>query len=177
MSSFVAWPLSYNVIRARAVNHTFGMVRKYADGKPKPHQGWDFEASPGTAIYAIADGKVAFVKTNSGDYGTQICHSFSHGKETLYAYYAHLSSVGVKDGDTVRQGQQIGATGKSGNAKNLKPADDHLHFEIRQKPACGLGLAGRISPMKIYGTCPLKEPAYQNFSHSGASPEAEQCSY
>src|SRR5688572_10266712 len=103
MSNHVCWPLVYNIIRGRVENNTFGMVRRYADGRPKPHQGWDFEASPGTVTYAIAAGKVEFVKVNSGDYGTQICHSFSLGGKTLFAYYAHLSNVLVKDGDTITQ--------------------------------------------------------------------------
>lgn len=174
MTNFVAWPLTYNIIRRRMVNHTFGMVR---DNGTKAHQGWDFEAAPGTAIYAIASGKVEFVKVNDGPYGTQICHSFVFGGETRYAFYAHLSLVNAKKGDSVTQGQVIGATGKSGNAKDLKAVDDHLHFEIRTKALCGLGLAGRISPAKIYGTCPLKEAAYQNFSHMGAEQSANQCSY
>lgn len=177
MTNYVAWPLTYNIIRRRIVNNTFGNVRKKADGTPKPHQGWDFEAAPGTAVYAIASGKVAFVKVNEGDYGTQICHSFEFGGKTRYVFYAHLSSTTVKKGDTVKQGQVIGATGKSGNAVNLGPLDDHLHFEIRTQAVCGLGLAGRISPAKIYGTCPLKEAAYQNFSYMGAEQSADQCSY
>ena len=164
MSSHVAWPLAYNLIRGRSTNNTFGMVRRYKDGKPKPHQGWDFEAAIGTGVYAIAAGKVEYVKLNVGDYGTQICHSFEWQGRTLYAYYAHLSTVQVAAGADVGQGEMIGATGNTGNARSLPAREDHLHFEIRERPRCGLGLAGRISPFKVYGVCPLKKPAYQNFS-------------
>jgi murein DD-endopeptidase MepM/ murein hydrolase activator NlpD len=152
------------LLRGRSENNTFGMVRRYADGRQKPHQGWDFEASIGTTVHAIADGKVEFVATNSGDYGSQICHSFEFDGKTLYAYYAHLSSILVAKGDSVKQGDSIGATGNTGNAKNLPRKEDHLHFEIREKAICGKGLQGRISPFKVYGVCPLKEAALQNFS-------------
>jgi len=167
MSNQVFWPLTYNVIRGRVENHTFGMVR---DGGSTPHQGWDFEASPGTTTYAIASGKVEFVKVNSGAYGTQVCHSFPFGGKTLYAFYAHLSNVLVKVGDTITQGMAIGATGKTGNASTLAAKDDHLHFEIREKAVLGTGLGGRLSPLKVYGVCPLKQAAYQNFSHIMAPP-------
>ena len=40
-------PGAYNAIRRRALNKTFGRVRRRADGSAKPHQGWDFEASVG----------------------------------------------------------------------------------------------------------------------------------
>jgi len=166
MSVKVAWPLSYNIIRGRSVNNTFGMVRKHANGTAKPHQGWDLEASSGTSCFAIADGKVEFVKLNVGDYGTQVCCSFDFDGKTLYAYYAHLSRVDVTEGDSMSQGDLIGATGNTGNAATLPTSEDHLHFEIRTKKICGLGLAGRISPMKVYGTCPLTSAAIQNLSNS-----------
>jgi murein DD-endopeptidase MepM/ murein hydrolase activator NlpD len=70
----------------------------------------------------------------------------------------------VKEGDTVEQGTVLGATGNTGNARNLPRREDHLHFEIRTRVRCGLGLRGRISPLQIYGLCPLREPAFQNFS-------------
>jgi murein DD-endopeptidase MepM/ murein hydrolase activator NlpD len=57
----VTWPLEWNVIRRNSVSNTFGMVRNYANGTPKPHQGWDFSAAVGTPAFAIADGKVIFV--------------------------------------------------------------------------------------------------------------------
>src|SRR3954467_13902442 len=37
---------------------------RVADGKRKPHQGWDLYADPGTPIYAICDGGDVFVENN-----------------------------------------------------------------------------------------------------------------
>jgi murein DD-endopeptidase MepM/ murein hydrolase activator NlpD len=154
MLAGVTWPLVNNVIRKNKLSNTFGMVRKYADGTPKPHQGWDFAAEVGTTVYAIADGKVVFV-TNSGDYGLQVCISFTVENQVRYAFYAHLQQSIVTVGQQVKLNDPIGTTGKSGNASNLPADEDHLHFEIRTQANCGLGLAGRVSPMTIFQFCPL----------------------
>ena len=150
----IAWPLSTNVIRGRKTNNTFGMVR---NGGKKPHQGWDFSARVGTPAYAVADGTVEFIK-NSGAYGLQMCISFKFNNQTYYAFYAHMKIINVKKGDNVTMKQKIGECGKSGNAFNLPASEDHLHFEIRTRLHCGLGLVGRVSPIKIFGKCPLHLP-------------------
>lgn len=157
MSTTIVWPLLSNVIRRRLTNHTFGYVRKYASGAPKPHQGWDFEARVGEPAYAIADGKVEDVR-DKGDYGVQVCMSFRWERETLYAFYAHLDRAYVETGQVVSANDFIAACGKSGNAKNLPAADEHLHFEVRTKLHPGLGLRDRVSPLVIFKKCPLTLP-------------------
>jgi murein DD-endopeptidase MepM/ murein hydrolase activator NlpD len=153
----ITWPLVSNVIRGKSEKNTFGMVRKFANGSPKPHQGWDFSAAIGTAVYAISDGKVEFIK-NHGDYGMQLCLSFNLDGKKYYAFYAHLQTTSVTVNATVEMDDLIGTTGNSGNASNLPHSEDHLHFEIRTQLHPGAGLAGRISPLKIYKRCPLKAP-------------------
>jgi murein DD-endopeptidase MepM/ murein hydrolase activator NlpD len=153
----ITWPLFSNVIRKRQLSNTFGMVRHYANGSPKPHQGWDLEATVGTPAYAIADGKIVFVH-HGGDYGLQICMSFHFQGQQRFAFYAHLQHAYVTAGHNVKLDDLIATTGKSGNASNLPKDEDHLHFEIRTQANCGLGLAGRISPLVIYGICPLHSP-------------------
>jgi len=153
----IFWPLLSNVIRGNSVSNTFGDVRKRADGTVKCHQGWDFSASVDTEVYAIADGKVEFVK-NWGDYGNQICISFSFEAKAYYAFYAHLNKVYFKQGDSVNRNDLIALSGKTGNASNLPSKEDHLHFEIRTKATLGLGLKGRVDPFVIFGKCPLNGP-------------------
>jgi murein DD-endopeptidase MepM/ murein hydrolase activator NlpD len=91
----------------------------------------------------------------------------AHSK--LYAAYAHLKSgsIPVDVGDLVHSGQVIGQAGVSGNAKyksawrgtsGVPVEEQHLHFEIRTEARPGLGLGGRISPMKIFGLPPKKSP-------------------
>lgn len=164
MDTRIDWPLDRNRIRRGLLNHTFGMVRRNEDGSRRPHQGWDFEAAEGTPCYAIADGTVAQVR-NVGAYGKQVIlrFSFDHDGDgdldTLFAAYCHLSRIEVQPGQPVRQGQRIGLTGNTGNAVSMKGADQHLHFEIRTMPLPGTGLAGRYSPLAIFGTCPLSTAA------------------
>ncbi|MFF1904043.1 peptidoglycan DD-metalloendopeptidase family protein [Kitasatospora sp. NPDC058218] len=86
------------------------------------HTGADFVASTGTPLRAIAAGTV--VKAgNGGAYGNEVEIKLADGK---YAQYAHLSSIGVKVGQAVTAGQQIGLSGATGNVTG-----PHLHFEIR----------------------------------------------
>jgi murein DD-endopeptidase MepM/ murein hydrolase activator NlpD len=158
MDASIRWPLASNVIRHNVVSNTFGMVRRYADGRSKPHQGWDFYAATGTPCFAIAAGRVAFV-SSIGDYGKTVVHSFQLNGRTLYAAYSHMSSIAVAEGDAVAKGQQIGRTGTSGNAMGMTGRDQHLHFEIREVPCTGRGLAGRISPLEVFRACPLDVPA------------------
>lgn len=150
------WPLAHNMIRNNAESNTFGLVRHKADGSRKPHQGWDFEAPVGTPCFAIADGKIELVY-NSKDYGDVIVLAFPFNGSKLYAAYAHLSRVEVAPGKAVAKGERIGRTGDSGNAKGMTGKDLHLHFEIRTVPRPGVGLDGRISPIKIFGEIPLAE--------------------
>jgi len=153
-----SWPLKSNLIRKSSLSNTFGMVRKYADGREKPHQGWDFSAPVNTPCFAVGDGLVIAVK-NEGDYGLQVTIRLDTpvDGQVVYAHYAHMGSIGVIVGTHVKAGQQIGLTGDSGNARGMPASDQHLHFELRTTPAPGLGLTGRISPLRLFGRCPLKE--------------------
>jgi len=156
MQSAIGWPLARNRIRRGAVSNTFGMVRHQANGAPRAHQGWDFEAPIGTACFAIADGRVALIY-DSKDYGRVAVLSFLFEGRELFAAYAHLSAVEVAQGEAVRKGQCIALTGDSGNARGMTGPDLHLHFEIRTEPRPGRGLAGRLSPLHVFGEVPLKK--------------------
>jgi len=162
MGNAIAWPLARNRIRRGLDNHTFGMVRRNADGTRRPHQGWDFEARDGTPCFAVADGAVHLVR-DGGDYGRQIVlrFEFDHDgdgqRDLLFAFYAHLSRIDVRDGNKVAKGQQIGLTGSTGNAQGMDAVDQHLHFELRTKALPARGLDGRLSPLVIFGRCPLRQ--------------------
>jgi murein DD-endopeptidase MepM/ murein hydrolase activator NlpD len=131
-------------------HNVFGWVRTYPNGTPKPHQGWDLQATVGTPAFAIAQGKVLSV-LNHGDYGLQVILAFAHSGGTKFAHYAHLATVSVTPGQDVTEGTQIGTTGASGNAANLPVAERHLHFEIRTVAHPGVGLAGRDDPGNVLG--------------------------
>jgi len=86
------------------------------------HAGVDISAAMGTPVRAAADGIVIQAEVSSG-YGKLIVIDHGNGITT---YYAHLSRFDVVDGQEVRRGQVIGATGKSGRA-----VSPHLHYEVR----------------------------------------------
>ena len=87
--------------------------------------GVDLAAPTGTPVVASADGVVVVARSSgyNGGYGLYVVVSHSNGTQTLYA---HLSSVAVKVGQNVEQGQRIGAVGNTG-----KSTGSHLHIEVR----------------------------------------------
>uniref|UniRef100_A0A2V0RIV7 M23ase beta-sheet core domain-containing protein n=1 Tax=viral metagenome TaxID=1070528 RepID=A0A2V0RIV7_9ZZZZ len=138
-------PLTDMLIRGNSVSNTFGMVRN--SGK-RAHQGWDLSARVGQPVYAIAP----FNTTSSGyhaDYGYWIQYTST---VSGYIYFnAHLSKfLDLPDGG--KAGDVIGYCGNSGNARNT---DTHLHFEMREVSNPGLGLSGRVSPAKTFGSWTL----------------------
>lgn len=169
-------PLNHMRIRKDKIGNTFSAVRVKDDGSKYRHQGWDLEAPVGTPIYAIADGTIKVRDQGTVGYGKQIIHKFLHREQTLYAFYSHLSNSLRMDGDKVREGDLLGFTGKTGNARTLKKKDEeHLHFEIRTSPLPGGGLAGRIDPGQVLGfqvyTChePVMEPLSPKISVPNSS--------
>ncbi len=92
------------------------------NGKYDYHYGVDFRASNGTSVMASDGGKVIYAG-KMGSYGTLIKIEHDNGNVT---YYAHLSSLSVKVGQRVYQGQIIAKSGSTGNVTG-----PHLHFEIR----------------------------------------------
>ncbi len=96
--------------------------------KPRPdassnHKGVDLQASSGQSVKASASGTVSFAGEQGG-YGNIVIIDHGSGLETAYA---HLSSISVKKGDEVSQGDTIGAAGQTGTATG-----PHLHFEVRK---------------------------------------------
>lgn len=136
---------------ASAKSATFGMVRKNADGTPRAHQGIDLQADEGTAVYAIADGVIEGVNRAENGYGLTLTLKFWIDGKAYYAFYAHLDDVFVKAGQLVKDGGFLAITGDSGNAKGMTTIakGGHLHIEIRETANVGIGLAGRLDPLKF----------------------------
>lgn len=88
------------------------------------HTGLDFPAAIGTAIKAVADGRVS-MSTSGGPYGR---HAMINHGGGLASMYAHMSSILTSVGKTVRQGQTIGRVGATGNVTG-----PHLHLEARRQ--------------------------------------------
>ena len=87
--------------------------------------GIDWACPIDTPVYAAADSIAHIEVQNQGNEGYGLNVRITH-KNGWYTIYAHLSSVVVKNGDDVKQGQLIGFTGNSGNSTG-----PHIHFELR----------------------------------------------
>jgi murein DD-endopeptidase MepM/ murein hydrolase activator NlpD len=86
------------------------------------HTGLDFPAAVGTAIKAVADGRVSQA-TSGGPYGIHAMINHGGGLSSLYA---HMSQLLTSVGKSVHQGDVIGRVGATGNVTG-----PHLHLEAR----------------------------------------------
>ena len=91
-------------------------------GVMKFHNGVDFAAPTGTAIYAAYDGKVV-AASYSSSMGNYVM--IDHGSG-LYTIYMHASKLYVSTGTVVVRGETIAAVGSTGRSTG-----PHLHFGVR----------------------------------------------
>lgn len=88
------------------------------------NNGIDIRADIGTAVRAVAKGRVDYTSEDFGTYGQMII--LNHG-DGFYTLYGHLSEISVSNGQEINSGQVIGRSGDSGSLKG--PV---LHFEVRR---------------------------------------------
>ncbi len=100
-------------------------------GKLHHYNAVDISNSCGTAVVASAEGLIlpddSFGDGKggwSGGYGSFVLIEHPFG-DSVRTRYAHLSKVSVDIGDYVKQGQEIGTMGDSGDATGC-----HVHFEV-----------------------------------------------
>jgi hypothetical protein len=104
----------------------FADVRDYIYDRKKVdrqvHLGFDLSDVKDAPVNAANDGRVVWA-SNLGIYGN--CIVIDHGY-ALQSIYGHLKTIGVKVGDAVKRGQQIGVEGSTGLAGGI-----HLHFSMQ----------------------------------------------
>lgn len=98
------------------------VISPYGSRGGRMHSGVDLKTKPNDPIYAAFDGVVTMSQVYSG-YGNCIVLRHANGLETLYS---HNSKNLVNVGETVKSGQKIALTGRTGRATT-----EHLHFEVR----------------------------------------------
>ena len=86
------------------------------------HPAIDIGGSLGNAIFATDGGVVVYAGWSDYGYGYLIVIDHGNGWQSAYA---HLSAVSVGCGQSVFQGNVIGALGSTGNSSG-----PHLHFEL-----------------------------------------------
>ena len=93
-----------------------------AYGSRGGHSGDDIKTKANDTIRCVMDGIVRMAK-HYGGYGKVVVVRHFNGLETVYS---HNSANFVEAGDTIRAGQAVGLTGRTGRATT-----EHLHFEVR----------------------------------------------
>lgn len=107
---------------SRTITSEYGYRIHPISGVKKLHTGMDIGAKSGSDIIAAAGGTVIMAQYYGG-YGNCVIIDHGGGVSTLYA---HMSAIGVQNGQTVAAGQTIGKVGSTGNSTG-----PHLHFEVR----------------------------------------------
>tara|TARA_E500000318_G_C3537630_1_gene203318 strand:- start:16 stop:729 length:714 start_codon:yes stop_codon:yes gene_type:complete len=127
-------------------------------GKNKAHMGVDLLASENTSIYSSVNGTAHLYSGMMSGYGKVISiegklKNLKTGEEEdVYVFYAHLSSIDIKDGEEVKIGDSLGRTGATGNGKNLPEGEHHLHLEIltQKWPNKNKGFSIRKPPLNYF---------------------------
>ena len=109
----------------------FGPTRKYvgtgANGEAREkvsvHEGYDFAVPTGTPVSAPAGGTVILADSDLYYEGGTVFLDHGGG---LVSVFLHLSEVGVEAGETVEQGDRLGATGNTG-----RTTGPHLHWALK----------------------------------------------
>ena len=119
------WTEAFAQLGNTQVESRFADHRTYLyEGKEidqQTHLGFDL-ASTAQAPVTAANRGVVVHAAYLGIYGNCVVVDHGLGVQSLYA---HLSSLEVKDGDTVHKGQTLGRSGTTGLA-----GGDHLHFTM-----------------------------------------------
>ncbi|ASD63715.1 M23 family metallopeptidase [Bdellovibrio bacteriovorus] len=113
------------------------MTRGFLPNKRRPHLGIDLAAPKGTPILASQAGTVIYAGREFRGYGKMVLIESGNGWATLYA---HFDKILVSEGQKVRQGEVVGAMGRTGRATGV-----HLHFEVRKD-------RGPIDPLPLLPT-------------------------
>lgn len=118
-SGKMMWPLP----SSRRITSPFGTRVHPVYKTKKTHHGIDIAGNMGSPILAAKEGRV-IVSGWQGGYGNVVIIDHGGG---ISSVYAHCSSLLVKAGQTVKQGQVIAKVGSTGISTG-----PHLHFEVRK---------------------------------------------
>lgn len=108
----------------------------------RAHQGVDYRAPTGAPVVAVAAGTVVFAGVNGGS-GRMVHLRHANGFESQYL---HLSSIAVRAGSRISQGDLIGRVGSTGLATG-----PHLHYSLRRN---GIN----VNPVAVHRAMPPGDP-------------------
>ena len=116
-SSYLASPMEFSRVTSGFKMRFHPILQTW-----RAHLGVDYGAPTGTPVRTVGDGVVDFAGVQNG-FGNVVMVKHNGSDVTVYA---HLSRIDVRHGQSVSQGQKIGAVGATGWATG-----PHLHFEFR----------------------------------------------
>src|SRR5215469_6444800 len=100
----------------------YGSQRIFNGVAQREHQGLDYRVPTGTPVTAMNEGTILLARFL---YFEGNCVVIDHGQGLLTLYF-HLSEIKVREGDSVKRGQEIGLSGATGRATG-----PHLHVAVR----------------------------------------------
>lgn len=146
------------------VTSPFGMRNDPMNsGKEQMHKGIDIRCSKEALLATENNGKVVAINENGntpGGKSVTIEYQRQDGSKTQVSYH-HLSSIGVRQGDTVNAGMQIGVSGNSGT----RTTGEHLHFSVKQITPDGNSRV--IDPAAYLAEIAQKGNLSQTLMHNG----------
>jgi murein DD-endopeptidase MepM/ murein hydrolase activator NlpD len=116
------WSGPFEAPVSAETSDVFGTRRVFNGVTKSVHQGLDYRVGPGTPVMAVNRGTVLLARPL---YFEGNCVVIDHGQGLLTLYF-HLSEFKVKDGESVKRGQEIGLSGGTGRATG-----PHLHVAVR----------------------------------------------
>jgi len=116
------WEGKFTAPADAAISDVFGSQRIFNGKAQRPHYGLDFRVPTGTPVRAMNRGTVLLARFL---YFEGNCVVIDHG-QGLLTLYLHLSQFKVKEGDSVKGGQEVGLSGGTGRATG-----PHLHVAVR----------------------------------------------
>lgn len=108
------WPVAQGKIVERFGTHQHPVMKTITQ-----NTGIDIALPSGSTVVAIAEGEVSTIWWLPS-FGNLVIVNHSNGYRTVYA---HLSEIGVNEGDKLREGEQIGTSGEA-------LSGPMFHFEI-----------------------------------------------
>lgn len=105
------------------VTSEFGLRKNPFSNELVFHNGTDLACKEGTKVFSCKSGTVDFIKFNDEIFGNYIILRHNNN---ITSVYAHLSKILVKQGESIRSGQEIALSGKTGRVTG-----PHLHFEVK----------------------------------------------
>ena len=128
------WPVTGRI------SGRFGSQRIYRGEPGSYHSGLDIAPGAGVAFVAPADGVVVLAAPEEFSLEGKLL-IIDHG-QGLNSAFLHAQRLDVREGDTVRKGQQLGLVGATGRATG-----PHLHWSLKWRDA-------RLDPLLFLGPMP-----------------------